>query len=64
MYFWAIIFQMQSKYILSWAAELPRQSVYMENIHPAKASYSAASCKQSPGITISFYNSRDFAFAG
>ena len=26
-----------------------------------KASYSAASCKQSPGITISFYNSRDLA---
>jgi succinylglutamate desuccinylase len=29
----------------------------------AKASYSAASCTQSPGITISFYNSRDLAFA-
>jgi hypothetical protein len=29
----------------------------------AKVSYSAASCKQSPGITISFYNSRDLAVA-
>jgi hypothetical protein len=27
----------------------------------AKPNYSAASCKQSPGITISFYNSRDLA---
>ena len=53
MYFWAIIFQMQSKYILSWAAELPRQSVYMENIHPAKASYSAASCKHA--VTRDYY---------
>jgi hypothetical protein len=35
MYFWAIIFQMQSRYILSRAAELPGQSVYMENIFPA-----------------------------
>jgi hypothetical protein len=29
MYFWVIIFQMQSTYILSRAAELPGQSVYM-----------------------------------
>jgi hypothetical protein len=29
----------------------------------AKASYSAASCKQSPEITISFYNSQDLAVA-
>jgi hypothetical protein len=29
----------------------------------AKVSYSAASCKQSLGITISFYNSRDLAVA-
>jgi hypothetical protein len=28
----------------------------------AKASYPAASCKQPPGITISFYISRDLAF--
>jgi hypothetical protein len=35
MYFWAIIFKMQSTYILSRAAELPGQSVYMENIYPA-----------------------------
>jgi hypothetical protein len=36
MYFWAIIFQWQlSTYILSRAAELPGQSVYMENIHLA-----------------------------
>jgi hypothetical protein len=65
---------MQSTYILSRAAELPGQSIYMENIYPrrypasfcrelAKVSYSAASCKQSPGITISFYNSRDLAVA-
>jgi hypothetical protein len=31
-YFWAIIFQMQSTYIPTRAAELPGQSVYMENI--------------------------------
>jgi hypothetical protein len=33
MYFWAIIFQMQSTYILSRAAELPGQWFYMKNIY-------------------------------
>jgi hypothetical protein len=81
MYFWAIIFQWQSTYILSRAAKLPGRPSYPGKVFTwkifiwprrdpasfcrelAKASYLAASCKQSPGITISFYNSRDLAVA-
>jgi hypothetical protein len=77
MYFSAILFQMQSTYILIY---LGRPSypgkvfTWKRFISPkrypasfcrelAKASYSAESCKQSPGITISFYNSWDLAVA-
>jgi hypothetical protein len=51
MYFWAIIFQMQSTYILFRAAELPGQSVYMEftwKIFISPRRYPTSVCRNSP----------------
>ena len=77
MYFWDIIFQMQSANIQAISGGRvirakclhgkifisPRRYPTFLCRELAKASYSAASCKQSPRITVSFYNSWDLAVA-